>query len=201
MEKRLGMAIDLKRCIGCYACVITCKSENGTPRGVFWGRVLEKEEGKYPTAKRTMLPVLCNHCKEAPCVDVCPSGATARREDGIVTVDYDKCIGCRYCIVACPYQNRTFVDNIKSYFGDPLTPYEEVSYQKHQEGVVEKCIFCKDRVDKGLEPACVQTCPTSARIFGDLEDPNSELSHLLRVRVSFQLLPETGAKPAVYYLT
>lgn len=198
---KLGMVIDLKRCIGCYACVVTCKAENGTPRGVFWNRVLEKEEGKYPTAKRTMLPVLCNHCQDAPCVDVCPTGASTRREDGIVTVDYDKCIGCRYCLIACPYQNRTFIDKIRGYFENSLTPYEEVSYEKHQEGVVEKCTFCADRVDKGLKPACVQTCPTSCRIFGDFDDPNSEVSHLLRVRVSFQLLPEAGTKPAVYYLT
>ena len=198
---RLGMVIDLKLCIGCYACVVSCKAENGTPPTVFWNRVLENEEGKYPSARRTFLPVLCNHCKEAACLKACPTGATTQREDGIVLVDYDKCVGCRYCLISCPYQVRSYVGKITGYFGESLTPYEEVSYQKHREGVVEKCNFCVERVDQGLEPSCVQVCPTGCRHFGDLDDPNSEVSRLLRLRYDFTLLPERGTEPCVHYLS
>ncbi|MBI2854172.1 MAG: 4Fe-4S dicluster domain-containing protein [Chloroflexi bacterium] len=198
---RLGMVIDLKTCIACYACVVSCKVENGTPPTVFWAKVLEREEGKYPTARRIILPVLCNHCQDPPCLRVCPSGATTKREDGIVLVDAKKCVGCKACMTACPYDSRYFIKEIRGYFGEDLVPCERVSYQKHQEGVVEKCTFCVERVKKGLEPACVQVCPASCRHFGDLDDPNSEVSRLLKARLSFQLLPEIGTKPSVYYLT
>ena len=196
---RLGMVIDLKLCIACNACTVACKAENGTPPDVFWGRVLEREEGKYPTARRIMIPVLCNHCQDPPCLRACPTGATIQREDGIVDVDYDNCAGCKACITACPYDARFFVENLKGYFGDSLTPYEMVSYRRHQEGVVEKCNFCTDRVHAGLQPACVQVCPTSCRHFGDLDDPLSEVSQLLRNRNHFQLLSSLGTKPSVYY--
>ncbi len=198
---RLGMVIDLKLCIACYACVVTCKAENATPPGVFWGQVQEREDGKYPSARRVFLPVLCNHCAEPLCVKACPTGATTQREDGIVVVDHDKCVGCRYCLIACPYQVRSYVDKIRGYFEQGLTPYEETGYKKHRKGVVEKCTFCVDRVDKGLEPACVANCPTSCRHFGDLDDPNSEVSRLLRTRYSFTLLPEHGTNPSVYYVS
>lgn len=198
---RLGMVLDLKQCIACYACVVACKAENATPPEVFWCRVLEREEGKYPTARRVFLPVLCNHCAEPACVKACPTGATTQREDGIVLVDHDKCVGCRYCLIACPYQVRFYNDHIKGYFGEGLTPYEEMGYKKHRQGVVEKCNFCVDRVDKGLEPACVANCPTSCRHFGDLDDPDSEVSRLLRARHSFTLLPEQGTNPSVYYVS
>jgi Fe-S-cluster-containing dehydrogenase component len=144
--------------------------------------------------------VLCNHCQEPPCLRICPTGATYQREDGVVLIDYNKCAGCKACVTACPYGSRFYVDEIRSYFGI-LTPYEEVGYQKHQKGVTEKCTFCVDRVDKGLEPACVETCPTSCRHFGDLDDPNSEVSQLLRARLSFQLLPDLATQPSVYYLS
>jgi len=180
---------------------MACKAENGTPPEVFWCQVLEREEGKYPSARRIFLPVLCNHCAEPACVKACPSGATTQREDGIVIVDSDKCVGCRYCLIACPYQVRFYVDKIRGYFGEGMTPYEELGYKKHQEGVVEKCNFCIDRVDKGLEPACVVTCPTSCRHFGDLDDPNSEASKLIRARHCFRLLPERGTNPCVYYVS
>lgn len=196
---RLGMAIDLKKCIGCNACTIACKAENATPPGVFWARVLEKEEGKYPTAKRVILPVLCNHCEDPACLRVCPSGATTQRADGIILVDQDKCTGCKACVTACPYDARFFLDKITGYYGDELTPFEKVGYVKHQEGTVGKCTFCVHRVDKGLQPSCVVTCPTSCRIFGDLDDPNSEVSKQLRVKHSFQLLPELGTDPSVQY--
>jgi len=180
---------------------MACKAENGTPPNVFWGRVLEREEGKYPSSRRVFLPILCNHCADPVCVKACPTGATTQREDGIVVIDADKCVGCRYCLISCPYQSRFYIDKIRGYFGETLTPYEEISYQKHKEGVVEKCNFCVDRVDQGLEPACTQVCPTTCRHFGDLDDPNSEVSRLLRTRYSFRLLPEQGTNPCVYYMS
>jgi len=197
---RYGMVIDLSSCLTCHACTMACKVENGTPKGVFWAKVLVKESGKYPTPKITTLPVLCMHCQNAPCVQVCPTGATYKRPDGIVAVDYDKCMGCKYCETACPYDARTFIEEIKSYFSEGLTPYEEVMYKKHQTGVVEKCNFCVERVAQGLEPACVQTCSSYARHFGDLDDPNSEVSKLIAQRGGYQLLPELGTEPSVYYL-
>ena len=200
MTRRV-MVLDLKRCIGCQSCTVACKLENATPPGIFWARVLETETGKYPLAKRSFIPVICNHCQDPPCLRACPSGATTRREDGIVLVDQDICIGCKACIVACPYEARFLREDGRGYFSEELTPFEKVGYQKHQKGVVSKCNFCKDRVDKGLEPACVQTCPTIARIFGDLDDPDSEASRLIIERHAIQLHPEEGTNPSVYYIS
>ena len=198
---RYGMVIDLSRCIGCYACVIACKAENGTPPEVWWSKVLTSEVGKYPSARIVYTPLLCMHCQNAPCVDVCPTGATYKRANGIVAVDYNKCMGCRYCEIACPYGARTLLEEIKPYYPEfGFTPYEEMMYKKHQKGVVEKCNFCMERVDQGKEPACVQTCAANARVFGDLDDPNSEVSKLIAQRHGYQLLPELGTEPSVYYL-
>src|SRR3990172_2467528 len=130
--QHLGMVIDLKRCIGCHACTVACKLENATPPGVFWTRVLEVETGKYPLAKRSFVPVLCNHCQDAPCLRACPSGATTQREsDGFV------------------------LGELRSYYPAGFTPFEEAGYQRHQKGTVSKCSFCKDRLEQGLLPACV----------------------------------------------
>ena len=197
---RYGMVIDTRKCLGCSACTLACKVENGTPRGVFWNKVLQREIGKWPNANREFLAMPCMHCKNAPCVQVCPTGASYKRADGIVAVDYDKCMGCRYCETACPYGARTFVAAIRGYFEQGLTPYEQVMFAKHQAGVEEKCNFCMDRIAKGEEPACVATCPAYARFFGDLDDPNSVVSKLIGERHGYQLLPELGTDPSVYYL-
>jgi len=198
---RYGMVIDLKRCVGCHACAMACKAENGTPPDMWWSKVLVRETGKYPSARITYLPLLCMHCQNPPCVAVCPTGASYKRKDGIVEVDYDKCMGCGYCRIACPYDARTFVKEIKPYYPEfGFTPYEDLMYAKHQAGVAEKCNFCKDRVAKGEEPACVTTCPGYARHFGDLDDPNSEVSQLIASRHGEQLMPELGTDPSVYYV-
>ena len=195
---RYGMVIDLNRCIGCHACSIACKIENATPPGVFWSRLFQLEEGTYPDVKRIYIPRLCMHCENPACVTVCPTEATYKDVDGLVCVDEDKCIGCQACILACPYEAR-YCNNGQSYFSNDTFPWGE-AYEGHLEGTVAKCTFCRHMVKKGLDPACVQACTTGARIFGDLEDPKSEVSQLIKNRVSFQLRPELDQRPSVYYL-
>lgn len=198
---RWGTAIDLKRCTGCQACTISCKVENGTPPGVFWTRVLEKEEGTYPFAFKVFMPLRCNHCEEPPCVPVCPTGASYKREqDNLVLVNQDICIGCHACVVACPYQVRAIPENAKGYY-EQATPFEKKSYPKWQAGTAQKCTFCVHRLDKGLQPSCVETCPPRALLFGDLNDPDSEISKAIRERPHFQPRSELGTNPSVYYLT
>lgn len=197
---RYGMVIDLKRCIGCNTCAIACKVENSTGPGIFWCSVEDREVGTYPLVSRQFLPKSCAHCQNPACVEVCPTGASYQREDGIVLIDYDKCIGCGYCIVACPYGARYYNKEKVGYFGAELTPNEELGYKQHQVGVVEKCNFCIHRVEEGREPACVEACPVEARSFGDLDDPSSNISHLIASRHGFQLLPELGTDPNLYYL-
>ena len=205
-----GMVIDLKRCIGCYACVAACRAENATGTGVMFSRVERLEWGKYPAVKRMALPLLCMHCEDPPCMDVCPTGATKQRPDGIVWIDKDLCIGCRYCMLACPYAARYFYDREVPYFANGTTedgkaapgktPFEEQGYARHTLGTVEKCDFCSARVDQGLEPACVANCPSKARIFGDLDDHTSPVSGLIRDKGAAVLNPEAGTNPSVYYL-
>ena len=213
---RWGMVIDLKKCISCYACMIACKQEHFLPPGVYWSRLLIGETGEYPQARKWTYPVLCNHCQEAPCVRVCPSGASTRRKDGIVTINSEKCVGCQYCVIACPYQQRTsYEDDKKEYFpGQGLTEVEVIGRKlyPHQPGTVIKCNFCKERIDGGIKqglkpgidrqvtPACVLTCPVKARTFGDLGDPRSEIAVLIRARKGYQLHPEFGTEPSVYYI-
>jgi Fe-S-cluster-containing dehydrogenase component len=212
---RWGMTIDLKRCIGCKACVLACKAEHFLPMGILWNRVLVSETGKYPTVTKIILPVRCNHCDEAKCVDACPTGATVKREDGIVTIDPDKCMGCRYCLIACPYQARSFYANGKEFFpGQGLTPFEEIGNKlyPHFEGTVEKCNFCVERIDEGLNkglkpgvdreatPACVIGCPVEAMEFGDLDDPYSNVSKLIKEKKARPLHPEFGTEPSIFYI-
>lgn len=197
---RLGMVIDLRRCIACYGCQLSCKAEHGTPPGVFFARVLKHEEGQFPTVRQLFLPVLCNHCEQAPCVEACPTGASFKWEDGIVDIDHDKCVGCRSCMMACPYGNRYFNDGPQQYYEAGVTPFEQARTERYQSGVVLKCNFCRDRVHAGKDPACVANCPTIARYFGDLDDPTSEVSRLIKERGGFTLHPQAGTRPSVYYL-
>jgi len=201
---RMGMVFDLKACIGCNACVVACKQENSLPDGVFFTRTLSYEYGEYPDNKRLYIPTICNQCEDAPCEKVCPSGATYTRADGIVMIDAQKCIGCSSCAVACPYDMRTMLTDImfkQGLFGTgELTPFEEQGYQRFIPGTAAKCDFCSERVDSGLQPACVSTCPTNARIFGDLDEPASEISRLISRRNGRPPMPEKNTKPKVFYV-
>jgi len=206
MSLRYGMVIDLERCIGCYACTIACKMENGISQGswirvdTMGGQQIDTAKGEYPNLSMLYLPRLCMHCQDAPCVEVCPTGACYKREDGIVLVDYDKCVGCKYCIVACPYTTRYHNKEGSGYFAAEPTPDEKLGYQQHKLGAAEKCTFCMHRVERGEEPACVEACPTSARHFGNLDDPQSEVSRLITSKYGAPLLKDLGTKPSVYYL-
>ena len=203
---RYGFVIDLKRCYGCYTCQMNCKAERLTPPGVFWCRILKGETGKYPAVIRQALPVLCMQCDHPECLKVCPTRATKQRPDGVVTVDKDLCIGCKYCQIACPYGARYFVEKWESYFPEngPLTPIEVKAKKdwlaNFGEGTVTKCDFCSDRVEQGLKPACIPGCPGKARFFGDLDDPESDVSQLIKKERGFSLSEEFGTAPRVYYL-
>jgi phenylacetyl-CoA:acceptor oxidoreductase 27-kDa subunit len=186
---RWAMVADLRRCVGCQTCTAACKQANATPRGVQWRRVLDLEVGEYPSVRRAFVPVGCMHCDDPPCLDVCPSTATRKRADGIVTVDAELCIGCMYCSVACPYDARHKVD-----------------------GVSTKCTFCVERIDAGgarglkpgvdpdATPVCVNSCIAQALHFGDLDDPKSNVSQLLAENQTFRMHAELGTGPGFYYL-
>jgi Fe-S-cluster-containing dehydrogenase component len=181
---------------------VACKQKNGTPPGVFWGRVLVSETGKYPNARMQFTPILCMHCDQPACEKACPTGATAKQANGVVAVDQEKCIGCRYCMLACPYNARAF--NYRSlqpqYVGQKLTVFEQSHAGEHEAGKVGKCNFCADRLAAGQSPKCAETCPAKARFFGDLDDPQSEVSKLIARRGGYQLRAELGTRPSVYYL-
>lgn len=214
---RYGMVIDLDRCVGCAACAVACKAENSvtgsTPedykkrRLMEWNRVVTVFKGKYPNVSASIMPLICNHCEHPPCVKVCPVDATYKNEDGIVLQRYERCIGCKYCMVACPYQQRFF-----NFYEQEEKEYHNPEVPRRIAGIVEKCTFCRHRLDKakaegkkigspdGVEPACTQACPAKTRTFGDLDDPDSEVSKLLRSRRNYQLRADLGTEPQVYYL-
>ena len=197
---RYGMVVDLRKCIGCQSCVVACKSEHNTPTGILQTNVLEREMGKFPNVVRVFLPVLCNHCDEPTCVEVCPSQATTKREDGVVMIDFDKCIGCGACVEHCPYHARVLVQDNRTLFPDGKTVFEKPVHQKIPGNVALKCDFCFFRLAKGKQPACVEVCPTGARVFGDVEDPKSIVSGLIQKYNAWVMLPDKNTKPQVHYI-
>ena len=200
---KLGMVIDLKRCMGCHTCALGCKMQNNVPMGMLWNRILtdggedvDSARGEFPNLHKSWMPLACLHCENAPCIKVCPVGATFRDKDGRVLINYDRCIGCRYCMAACPYNARVF--NWQEPVREPGFSYGDAPVRP--KGVVEKCTLCVERTSKGKEPVCVEVCPAKARTFGDLDDPNSAVAKAVRERGAQQLLAEKGTKPQVYYL-
>ena len=198
---RYGMVIDLQKCVGCNSCSVACRSEQGTPAGIHFHKVMKYEAGKYPNARMKFLPMPCMHCQDPPCQKVCPTGATFINEDGLVLIDQLKCIGCRACMVACPYDARQFLWDIWNYYEGQLpTPYENVKQKKFDKGTVVKCNFCLHRLENGLKPACVDTCPALARTFGNLDAPQSEVSRLIVLHRGAPFREELGTEPSVYYI-
>ncbi len=177
--KRYGMVLDSVSCLNCKACVVACKAENGVPLGYSRNWVKETTTGVFPAPVTRMEPGACMHCSEAPCVDVCPTGASHIDDWKMVQITTEECIGCQLCMEACPYGAR---------------------YYNEETEKVDKCSFCRHRVEKGREPACVATCPTRVRVFGNLADPQSEVSKLVASRKTKLLKPEEGTGPNLHYL-
>ncbi len=185
MVKQYGLVFDLRRCIGCHTCVIACKMENNLDGQYSWmqvvtsnGALVDIPTGKYPQLSLSWQPTTCMHCQEPPCLESCPEDAIHKRPDGIVLIDKEKCTGCQLCLPACPYEVIQF-----------NTP----------ENVAEKCTLCSHRVDQGLLPFCVKECVWGAIHFGDVGDPNSEVSQLISRRKGYTLVPEKGIQPSNYY--
>ncbi len=204
--KRLGLVVDQNRCVGCWSCAVACKEQQNVGIGLYWLRVLtvggpymDTPQGAFPELSMSYQPTQCFHCDNPPCVKACPTQATYKMTNGIVNVDYERCIGCRYCMVACPYDNRVF--NWRKPVQEPPASVTVVGETPARpKGVVEKCTFCVQRVTDGLLPRCVIACPAGARFFGDLDDPTSEVSVLLRDRPSYVVFPQRGTEPSLHYL-
>ncbi len=236
---RWGMVIDLDKCTACQACTVACMAENNVPhveaeeaalgRAIFWQEVLVEVEGEYPEVHARFIPRPCQHCEHPPCVKVCPVRATFQNDEGLVLQRYERCIGCRYCTVACPYGVRYF-NWYEPQWPEPLDQLlnpDEASPpgtrggpsgpEARPKGIVEKCTFCVHRLERAkhkageegreltdaeliLLPACNQTCPASARYFGDLDDPESTVARLAESPRAFQLLEDLGTEPKVIYL-
>ena len=194
---KLAIGINLDRCIGCHTCANACKMQNNVPDGMLWNRVITEgcdaidgAVGEYPNLTRTYVPLACQHCENPACLKVCPTGATYKDEQGRVEIDYDRCIGCRMCMAACPFNARVF--NWEDPQRDGDFNWGDARVPVRTRGVMEKCTLCKERTDAGEEPMCV---------FGDLDDPNSELAQLRATKGKnvHILLEEKGTKPQVFY--
>lgn len=212
-RKRYGMVFDMDACVGCQTCTIACKQTNQTTPGILWRNVLDLEVGEYPQVDRTFLLTGCQHCDNPPCVPVCPTGATYQRDDGLVVIDEDICIGCSSCVVACPYQARKIDKNPPAYYPGERMPTEQRPVQLRRVGVAQKCSFCKDRVDDGLarglvpgvDPdataACANACISQAITFGDLADPASPVSRKLAAsQGGRQMHDHLGTNPHIFYI-
>ena len=224
IEPRWVLIVDLDRCTGCQACVVACQAENNVPtvgehetiegRWLHWIHIERYWEGEYPNIKARFMPVMCQQCTAAPCEPVCPVFATYHTPEGLNAQIYNRCIGTRFCGSACPYKTRTY-NWLEPEFPEPLNEQLNPDVTVRSRGLIEKCTFCVQRirrieieahaqgrepVDGEIQPACVQTCPPGALIFGDLNDPNSRVSKLATSHRSFKLLGELGTNPGVIYL-
>ncbi len=211
-QRQWAMVIDQRKCVGCSSCTVACKAENKLPPGVVYRPVIEEEYGTFPNVSRRFLPRPCMHCTNPPCTKVCPLAATYKQKDGIVVIDYDKCIGCRYCISACPYGARTFdwgeyytegTPELEKYELEPAFEYGEIRARvKHNSPInnTRKCHFCLHRLNVGMLPMCVTTCIGRATYFGDKSDPESLVSELIGSSRVMRLKEELGTEPNVYYL-
>jgi len=175
---KYGLIIFPEKCTGCNACSIACSTHNQLDLNLSYNRLEMLESGSYPNAKMEIIPFQCQHCDNAPCVTVCPTQASYKREDGIVAIDPDKCIGCKYCMTACPYEAR----------------------QLNEKRIPEKCRWCPEMLEQGKQPACSATCMNEVRVFGDLEDKNSRINQLLAKHKTYTLLPEKGTRPRIFYV-
>lgn len=224
-KPKWGMVIDLDLCTGCQACVVACHAENNVPtvgeeevargRAMHWIRIQRYWEGEYPNVRARFIPVLCQQCERAPCEPVCPVFATYHSMEGHLNIQvYNRCIGTRYCANNCPYIARVF-NWFTPYFPEPLNEQLNPDVTVRERGIMEKCTFCIQRIrraeenaaaegrtvrDGEIQPACVQSCPTDALVFGDLNDPESRVSQLARSKRAFRLLEELGTEPSVIYL-
>ena len=224
---RYAMVIDLQRCVGCGSCSISCRNENNVSEGFYWSHKITETSGTFPNVRYHYIPTLCNHCTNAPCVRGCPTLAMHKLENGITMHDPKKCIGCRYCMINCPYgviyfnwkdPHTNWKDKRELIKGVTSSPAEEIKtldargvpyYNPHRDatlpgirpkGVVEKCTFCDHRIMEDKLPRCVESCPADARIFGDLDDPKSQVNHLLGKFRPFRLKEAQGTEPAVFYI-
>jgi Fe-S-cluster-containing dehydrogenase component len=223
-QRKWVMVIDLQKCIGCKACTVSCNAENKLPPGVVYRPVLEEQIGTYPNVAVRFTPRPCMQCDNPPCTPVCPVNATYKRPDGIVAIDYEKCIGCRYCLAACPYNARTsdfgdfygkgLAEGSSAMVGDDALAYETADsfeYGKKWKrdpdkrsspiGVARKCQFCLHRIENGILPACVTTCLGGATYFGDYNDEKSLVHELVGSDRMMRLKEELGTEPKVFYLT
>ena len=222
-----AMVIDHQKCVGCGGCIIACKNENNLPEGIAWSNKITETSGIFPNVRYHYIPTLCNHCDRAPCVRRCPTTALHKRDDGITMHDPNKCIGCKACIINCPYGviyfnwrkphaewrgkdavikgGTTAPEDMANLVKGDTIPYfnperEATLDAIRPKGVVEKCTFCDHRIKEGLLPYCVESCPADARIFGDLDNPNSEVSKLLGKFKPYRLKENLGTQPKVFYI-
>ncbi len=223
-----AMVIDLQRCVGCGACSIACRSENNVSDGIYWSNKITETSGTFPHVRYHYIPTLCNHCDNAPCVRGCPTRAMHKLENGITMHDPKKCIGCRYCMFNCPYEviyfnwqkphtfwreSNAVIDGgtsaprdlARQASGAERPPYYNPERERtlpgiRPNGVVEKCTFCDHQIKEGLLPHCVEACPADARVFGDLDQPDSKVRFLLGKFKPFRLKESIGTEPNVYYI-